>query len=462
MNKPVREQETKQNLPTVNEILRAKDHSGIQKFNALTLKQQLGLVLETTGKDRLELLYLSDRFRSLVQAVPAPEVLFTYEELGMDVALPIIAATSHEQFTFLTDFLCWSKEEINPGAIIDWLQILAECGEDKIQDWLAKVEPEWFILILKSVINIYKCDDEGEPPDIQDDNNLYTIDGMYYFEFLDSGAIDPLQTILSIFRDDDPDGFRGIMEAAIWTDIRELEIYAAHFRQSRMSEWGFPEFDEAIEVYQYFTPEHRNMVIRELEKGLKEWNDLSIEPKYPIKLDDQKGFLTLCFRQIENEQILARFSKELVLLANKVQVADGMNNIGGLENIRAASRKTMGYVTLGLAELSGNDPLKAAALIGRVHTERLFQVGFSQVEDLTRKAHQLVKNGQLTENADVINQFKSPDQEILKGLLNSSPKFYTGNRVLTVNDFIDFHEPEQIERCWQVLKRIEQEIDFNE
>ena len=248
MSKIVRKADDKQNLLAISEILKAKDNSGIEKFNALTQKQQLELVLDSSGRERVELLYLSDRFASLVQAMPAPEILFTSEEVGMDVALPILAATNHEQFTFLTDMLCWNKGEINLQAIVDWLQVLVECGDDKIQDWLAKVDPEWLILILKSLVNIYKCDEEGEPPDIPEANNLYTIDGLYYYEFLDFGAIDPLQTILSIFRDEDPDGFRGIMEAAIWTDVREMEIYASHFRQSRLSEWGFPELDEAVEV----------------------------------------------------------------------------------------------------------------------------------------------------------------------------------------------------------------------
>jgi hypothetical protein len=387
--------------------------------------------------------------------MPAPEVLFTFEEVGRDVALPIIAATSHEQFTFLTDMLCWNKDEINPNAIVDWLQILAECGEDKIQDWLAKVDPEWFILILKSVVNIYKCADEGEPPDIPEITNIYTIDGMYYFEFLDSDSIDPLLTILSIFRDEDSDGFRGIMEAAIWTDIREMEIYASHFRQSRISEWGFPELDEAVEVYQYFTPDERNKVVHELEKGLSEWAELTTSPRYPMKLQDGKGFLATCLKHVEDGPRTARFSQELILLANKVQVADGMENLGALENIRLSSKKAIGYVTIGLAELSGSDPLKAAELIGRVHTERLFQVGFSQVQDLVRKARQLVEQGWLAETPDATDQLVSPDREILKGLLNSSPKFYIGDKALTTNDYIDFQEPEQVQECRDVLTRIE-------
>lgn len=381
----VHHDDSHQNLISVKEILSSKDQQAIQKFNSLTLNQQLKLVLDTTGRDRIELLYLSDRFHSLVQAMPAPEILFMSEEVGMDVALPILAATNHEQFTFLTDILCWTRDEINPQAIVDWLQILVECGEDKIQDWLAKVDPEWLILVLKSLVNIYKCDEQGDPPDISEADNLYTIDGLYYFEFLHSRAIDSLQTILSIFREEDPEGFRGIMEAVIWTDIREMEIYAYHFRQSRLSEWGFPELDEALEIYQYFTPGQRKKVVQELQRGLSEWANLPTASGYPIKLKDQQGFLASCLNHVEDGRRMARFSQELVLLANKVQVADGMENLGALENIRRSSKKAIDYVTLGLVELSGADPLKAAELIGRVHTERLFQVGFSQAQDLARK-----------------------------------------------------------------------------
>jgi len=450
MRKIIPKKDQIQDLATVSEILNSKDNEAVQKFNSLNFQQQLELVLDTTGKERLELLYLSDCFNSLVQAMPAPEILFTYEEVGMDAALPIIAATSHEQFTFLTDILCWNKDEIDPSALIGWLQILAECGDSKIQDWLAKVESELFILILKTLVKIDKCDEEGNPPEFLQSRNIFTIDGMYYFEFLYTNAIDPLQTILSIFRDEDPDGFRGIMEAVIWIDQCQIEIYTSYFRQSRLSEWGFPELEEAMEIYQYFAPKEREKVIQELEKGLSEWAELDATPRYPIKLKDQNGFLSISLRYVENDRRLARFSHELVLIANKVQVADGIEDFSFQQNISIASQKTTGYVTLGLAELSNSDPIKAAELIGRVHTERLFQVGFSQVEDLARKARRLA------EKPERFNQLHSTDREILKGLLSSKPKFYTGDKSLTVENYIDFQEPEQIQECQKILKRIEQ------
>jgi hypothetical protein len=455
MSKIIHKTDDDQHLPSVSDLIHARDNSGVEKFNALTLQQQLDLVLGASGRERVELMYLSDRFKSLVTAMPAPEILFTFEEVGMDVALPIIAATNHDQFTFLTDMLCWKKDQVCPEAIIEWLAILVECGEEKIQEWLAKVEPEWFILILKNLVTIYKCDEEGEPPNIPEADYLYTIDGMYYFDFLESHAIDPLQTILSIFRDEDPEGFRGIMEAAIWTDIRETELFAAHFRQSRLSEWGFPELDEALSIYQYFTQDERKKVIQELEKGLSEWTDFGFAASYPMKLRDQRGFLADCLKLVEDGERMARFSQELVLLANKVQVADEMAKIGALENIRLSSKKAMGYVSLGLAELSGANPHKASELIGRVYTERLFQVGFSQVQDLKRMARKIARTYSLKKKPELMNQIPSPDREILKGLLKKQPQYFAHAQPPATDEYIDFHEPEQIQKCWTILKNLD-------
>lgn len=456
MSKPKPKTPAVATLPTAGEILNHENSAAIEKFHRMTLRQQLDLVLATAGEDRVNLLFLSNRFQALVQAMPAPEILFTVEEAGLDMALPILAATNHEQFTFLTDFLCWNKEEINPQAIIDWLQILVECGEEKIQEWLAKVDSEWLILILKSLVNIYKCDDEGNPPEPLEAGQLYTIDGMYYFEFLHSAAIDSLETILSIFRDEDPDGFRGILEAAIWTDGHEMQLFAAHFRQSRLSEWGFPAWDEATEIYQYFPAAKRRQVVKELEQGLTEWAELRPIIRSPIKQADEKGFLALTLQQVDDGKRTARFSRELVLLANKVQVADGLEGISAAEKVRQAAIKAMGYVTLGLAELSANNPLKAAALIGRVHTERLFQVGFSQVQDVHRAARALVKHARLATMG--IDRLVSPDREIFLGLLAPQPKFFQARDYSQKLNYVDFQEPEQIMRCRDVLQRIERMV----
>ncbi|MDZ7265350.1 MAG: DUF6178 family protein [candidate division KSB1 bacterium] len=124
------------------------------------------------------------------------------------------------------------------------------------------------------------------------------------------------------------------------------------------------------------------------------------------------------------------------------------------EKVRHAATKAMGYVTLGLAELSGNNPTKAAALIGRVHTERLFQAGFSQVQDLARAARRLVQQAGLT--ADDIDQLVSPDREILLGLLALQPKFFQEKENPVRLGYIDFQEPEQVMRCREVLQRLEQ------
>jgi len=459
MKKNISRNDNNHHLPAVKKILTSKDRQLAKKFNQLSLEQQLELVLDASGPDRLQLLQLSDHFNKLVRAMPAPEVLFTYEEVGAEDALPMLAATSHEQFSFLTDLFCWDKDGIKSDQTIEWLQILVDCGEAKVRDWLNHVDPEWFIVIFKSLVNIYKCDEEGNIPDYLQEKNIFTLDGVYYFECIFPRLTSALQTILTIFRDEHPEGFSGMMEAVIWSDLTEIQEHAAHFRQSRLAEWGFPELDEAVEIYQYFSPTERKKVVQLLESELKEWQEIGVAPRYPIKFQDREGFLANCLQHVRDSHRLARFSRELMLLANKVQIADGMKEPGVLENLLAASKKTSGYVTLGLAELSGSDPVKGAELIGRVHTERLFQVGFSQVQDLAREAKKIVKQFHLTQDADLFNQLGSPDQEILMGLLKPQPKFFIGRQALTVTDYQDFDKPEQIRQCREALERIKTNLN---
>ena len=458
MEQDSHEKGSRQNLPSINEVLRATKQQGIEKFNSLDFNQQLELVLEADGNDRLRLLQLSNNFEKLVRAMPAPEVLFTYEEVGIENALPVIAATSHDQFTFLTDLFCWDNDIIDSKASVEWIEILADCGDFKIRDWLNRVDPEWFIVLFKSLVNIYKIDEEGEIPDYLNEKQIFTLDGVYYFECVIPRMTNALHKILTIFRDEHPESYGEMMEAVIWSDFTEIQSHAAHFRQSRLAEWGFPDLDEALEIYQYFTPAERKTVVEELEKELKEWAEFSAAPHYPIKFQDRTGFLADCLPHVHDQPRLARFANELMLLANKVQVADAMKELGVLENIIRSSQKTTGLVTLGLAELSGGDPQKAAELVGRVHTERLFQIGFSQVQDLARKAKKLAKQAHITRNTHFIEELESPDREILIGLLKPQPKYFIGKKYISVEDYEEFQEPGQVEQCWQVLQRLEEKM----
>ncbi|MDZ7261242.1 MAG: DUF6178 family protein [candidate division KSB1 bacterium] len=441
-------------LPSVTEILRTKDSGGLAKFDALPFDQQLQLVLEASGQQRVELLKLADRFVSLVRALPPPELLLTLEEVGIEDCLPIIAATSHEQFTFLTDIYWWHEEELNPESTGEWLQILAECGQQKILDWLDQVDPELLIITLKKTVQIFKCEEDLSPPPFLKDENSFTLDGIYYFQCLNPELFPTLKKILTLFRAEDPEGFRGIMEAVIWKDTLETEDEAHHFRQSRLAEWGFPELDEALEIYQYFTPEERTKFLQTLPQEVSEQALPRVAPTYPIKFQERQSFLATCLKQVHHPRRLTRFCQQLALLANKVQVADGLD-WGRLESILISARKVTGYVTLGLAELSGSDVQTAANLIGRIHTERLFQIGFSQVEDLARKARALVRRGWMSRIPGAMELLDSPGREILQGLLKPRPQYYIGDQTLTLDDYQDFQQPDQIKRSWEMLNRSE-------
>ena len=438
-------------LPAVDDILEKKDRD---RFNALPLEQQLRLVLDSYGQTRIELLKLSDRFEELVQALPPEEILLTVEEAEGEDLLAIVKATSMEQFTFLTDIRWWQQDEIDPQRVSGWLQLLVECGEEKILDWLFNVDPELLVTVLKRSLSVIKCTEDFTPPEEAADEGIFTLDGLYYFKCFDQTLLPTWRKILMLYRSYDPEAFVSTMEAVIWENLIEVEQLAYHFRQSRLAERGFPDLDEALEIYTYIPRERQKDVLRGGPAVVRGDESLTPAPRYPLKSQDHAVLLARALKQIGDQRIFEQFCYGLVAVANKVQVADGLE-LGHPESIRISARKTAGYINIALEELSGMNLTTATDLVQRVHPQHLFQIGYSRVQDLKLRAHKLVRIGWISKVPDGIELLDSPWRQILGGLLKSRPGYYIGDKTLALQDYREFRTRAEIETVTKGLDMIE-------
>ncbi|MBP1697751.1 MAG: hypothetical protein H6Q41_2939 [Deltaproteobacteria bacterium] len=97
-------------------------------FNSLSVKNQLDLVLQARGKDRLHYIFLSEHPEPLVQQLPELEVFLTVKEAGEKDCLDLISLTTPEQFQFLLDLDFWKRDQLDPEKILHWMEILLESG----------------------------------------------------------------------------------------------------------------------------------------------------------------------------------------------------------------------------------------------------------------------------------------------------------------------------------------------
>jgi hypothetical protein len=88
---------------------------------------------------------------------------------------------------------------------------------------------------------------------------------------------------------------------------------------------------------------------------------------------------------LENENRFETLRWELVCLANKVIVADGLD-LSSLDVRHRALRKTLGYINIGLELGAEGDPEKGAALLDKIWIQSFFQVGYQQLRQVRSAA----------------------------------------------------------------------------
>ena len=150
-------------------------------FNSLSVKNQLDVVLQTRGKDRLHYLFLSEHPEQLVQELPELEVFLTVKEAGEKDCLDLISLTTPEQFQFLLDLDFWKRDQLDPDKVLYWMEILLESGEKKVTQFIQSTDIEFIALLLKKFLHATTMD--GEHVEGMDRIPFFTLDQYHFVHF---------------------------------------------------------------------------------------------------------------------------------------------------------------------------------------------------------------------------------------------------------------------------------------
>lgn len=415
------------------------------------LAQEVAFILSLPARERLELVALSEHPRELLRRMPAEEVLLTIQEVGAEAAGPLVAATTAEQFNLFTDIDIWKEENVDQDRTHTWLLTLAECGEQKILEWFQTADAELIVLLLKKFLILFKTDPDGAP---SLELPRFTLDGVYHFCCLDAEVLEAFRTLLSVLRLHHSKLYFAVVESALWADLKVLEQQAARWRRGRLAEYGFPDEDEASEIYRYIAPEETTTLIQKHRLTGAALTSEQPEPRYPLKLieSDEQALMVRALPLVQSERDVSFLTRGLISVANRVQVADHLP-VGRLASIQASARKTAGYINIALEVLTDGSPEAAAGLLAEVHAEHLFRVGSSRIEDAARQARRLMLTGWLKTLPEARPLLDSPAREILEGLLGSQPQWYTGGE--DNEGYGDFRSLAEIELAEAMVQEIE-------
>ncbi|MCB2192127.1 MAG: hypothetical protein KQI62_11210 [Deltaproteobacteria bacterium] len=389
-------------------------------WHGLSRSERLRTVLAARGIERERLIILAADSRELTQAMATDEFASTVLEVGPEDAGALIELSSDEQLTYLLDLTGWWRENFAPERYQIWLPMILEAGAKRLQRWLANTDLEVLALLLRHWVRIVKflpSQEQQEPPD---DLPEFTIDGVYFFEFINPKIKGFVGQVLVLLKSELPDMYFKALEAALWEQTAELQEYANRWRSGRLADHGFPTRLEALELWASPAP------------GEIRWEDLppkgaslpsaSARSDRMASLLPEREFLPSLAGQMGGEAG-DMLRAEMAYIAS-CGVAALEADPAHPEEVERAARESLGLVNLGLGVLSQGDPAKARDIATRLSLAALARHGAEAIRKLNRRAWVLAKEGWLSKMPTGLHILEPPLDRWLAGLLYARPRCY--------------------------------------
>jgi hypothetical protein len=417
-------------------------------FNTLPVEQQLEIVLKTRGKERIHALFLSEHPEELVHRLPELEVFLTVKEVGEKDAMDLISLTTPEQFQYLLDLDFWKKDQLDPEKALHWMEILIESGEEKVAQFIRSADPEFIALLLKKFLHVMTL--EEEPLEGRERVPLFTLDQHYYIDFEGKGAREVFQPFLQILYRTDEKGYRRLMEAMIWEQESNLEETGYRLRNSRLADYGFPDFEEALEIYRFVNPD--SLTVGESPPLAVQEETQQGSPTFYLTFQKEGPFLSSILAKIDDASEQNRLSYEMTGLCNKAIMAEPLDQFD-MDGMKRVTQKVFHTLNLGLQYLSKEEEEKALRILRSVPVQKIFQSGVGATLLLRKKAEELLKGSWFAGNRENLSVMDPPYRDQFEGVLKRRPVLYQEG---SFEDFRDLQDLRKSERSLEIMKEIVQ------
>jgi hypothetical protein len=386
------------------------------------LPAELSAILATRGAQREDMLLASDHLEDLVPRLAPEALFFTLSGMSQENVPAVLSQASSEQLEFLLDLDLWHKDRVRPDRAVPWLRLLVRCGDPALQRWLPGLDLADLTLLLGQLARVQVVGEDEDPLQDAPGRMPFTLDGMYY---VSAGATEEplLRRLLTVLHAASSEQYYRLMEALIRDLDSELEEHCFEARQRRLATRGFPEWEEAMEVYARLDVAAlgqlpvRTVFAEPADPGV-------VPPHYPVLVAGASGGrLAGALEALPTGTAPEPLQSELAYLTHKVAVADSLD-LGQIEALETAARKVAAYVSIGLEALCGTDPARCAEALCRHWLQHLFRVGWTRIRRVRTRARRVIDKGWPQGHKERLLFLDEPLPRILEGLLMSHPRWY--------------------------------------
>jgi len=402
-------------------------------LSGLSVEEQVRYILGLDPHLQQNLLILSEKAVEVTQSLPVEEVYNLIKEVGKEDSLLVLSMASPDQLQYIFDVEWWQGDKFQPKRALDWIVLLDQCQDPETLEWFLSEDFDQKVVLLQAFFKVYKKDEMTDSYEGVEGLEHFSPDGVYdiFFKVENSKEI---RKLLLLLYEKDQKLLYSLLEAVIWFPVTITVEKAYQWRVSRTAERGIPEFQEAMGIYSRLDSEALKLKLPLLQEFPV--SRFRLSPRYPLAHLDETLFFTQCLAMLENENRFETLRWELVCLANKVIVADGLD-LSSLDVRHRALRKTLGYINIGLELGAEGDPEKGAALLDKIWIQSFFQVGYQQLRQVRSAASTFIN-----ENGTYIEYFiSSGDKERLGALVFRFPQVA---EMLQEEDSFNWRDPESI------------------
>jgi hypothetical protein len=334
-----------------------------------------------------------------------------------------LAHARPEQVQFVLDVELWHKDRLRTERLAPWLQRLVGSGEGALRKWVNCLDAATWTLMLGPVAKIHASSEESDPFQELPGAAPFTLDGLYYVSV--PAPLEPLvREVLGTARAENPKLYQELVEVLTHPMESESEELGFEEKQRRLAERGFPEWEEAYEVYARLPAQSLDGLPRRVHaSGASE--DEGVAPRYPVALPGAApDFLSRALRGVR-DSVLEEVRVDLAFLTNKVMVADSLDP-SQLESYERALRKVAGYVSVGLEFFCQTDETAASRAVEEYWLQYLFRAGWTRVREAQSSARRFLDKSWPAGKMERLLFLDPPLPQAIDGLLRRHPLCFAG------------------------------------
>ena len=434
----------------MSEQEKISDITGVDARDMVTASREaVAELLPMTGSQALNKILDHDNPVQLIRNMTRVDLFWLIKKIGENDSLPLLRLASLDQWQYMLDMELWNRDRIDLGETIEWFDRLQKADPNRLARWLFSEEGNlhahfYFYNALEVKI---REDDNFEPPE-----GFITFDNLFYIRILDKDHEETIEQILRTMSDENNILYQTLLQELAGLIPAQIEEEMYRQRGVRLAENGYLPFEEAISVYSY---QNADLLKKDGSKYRLYLPDdahaRAMVPVIPFMHARGDNMFVKSLSEISDNLLLDRLRLEFAGLCNQIFSADGVR-FEGLEVLINISKKSAGYINMGLERLSGGDIEIAGEYIKNNPLISIFRVGFGLSLELKWETERWLNRSWFFRQG--LNPYFWGDEwgGILKGILEKRPLFFSGLR--EGNEYRPFESLSELDKCHDILYRL--------